>query len=328
MRIGEELTRIGRDTGPRETAFGLRVLAGAQLELGAADALNATINQLAHVGVEQRWLPAQVYAAQWRATQAMLEGRFDDARTWGEELRRFARAYRGAAGYGALQAFQLARELGWSRPAPPTTRIARDEVQNLYPWANVVLAQFDAGDAGSARENLEILVASTRRSLRAREWSGRRARDAHRGRGHARHDRARAGAVRPPSAVRRAAACGRDGLGVPRLRRSLPRDAVHDARTMGRGRSPLRSRRLRRRNTCEAARSFPEPATGKRSTSVPAGGPATTARRRSCSTASSRIRLASACSSSRTKPAPFALPVKPVSSALVIPRRRCRWRRS
>ena len=89
--IGDELVVIGESAGARATAFGLRVQAGVALELGEPDALDRTIGALERVGTAERWLPARVYAAQWRTTQALLEGRFASARLSGEELRTFAR---------------------------------------------------------------------------------------------------------------------------------------------------------------------------------------------------------------------------------------------
>ena len=91
IALGEELVSLGRNAGARASAFGLRVLAGAYLELGDADELTSTIEQLGRVGVEFRWLPAHVYTAQFRATQALLEGRFDDVRIYGDDLRGYAR---------------------------------------------------------------------------------------------------------------------------------------------------------------------------------------------------------------------------------------------
>ena len=79
VAIGDELVALGRSAGGRPTAFGLRVLAGAHLELAQGEDLAATIAALASLGDESRWLPAKVYAAQWKATQAMLEGRWNDA---------------------------------------------------------------------------------------------------------------------------------------------------------------------------------------------------------------------------------------------------------
>ena len=70
------------DSGPDgrpATAFGLRVLAGVQLELGEPEGLTARSTRWR--GTAERWLPAHVYAAQWRTTQALLEGRFADARS-------------------------------------------------------------------------------------------------------------------------------------------------------------------------------------------------------------------------------------------------------
>lgn len=153
--IGNELVAIGERTGARATAFGLRVLAGVQLELGEPDALDRTVAALEHVGTAERWLPAQVYAAQWRTTQARIEGRFAHARVHGDRLRTFARAYRGAASMHLMQSFGLARDLGLLPPVGPSGPVAE---QSLLTWAMLTLAALETGDAEHANAALDELA--------------------------------------------------------------------------------------------------------------------------------------------------------------------------
>lgn len=155
LSIGEELLAMGEVAGARASAFGFRVLAGVQLELGDPDALESTIIQLARVGTEQRWLPASVYATQWAATQALLEGRFDDVHVRGTELRRYVRAYRGAGSMHLMQTFSLARDLGTLTPIGPSVA---DDDQSLLTWAMLSLAQLESGDEAQAFENLDRLA--------------------------------------------------------------------------------------------------------------------------------------------------------------------------
>ena len=157
IELGEELVALGRSAGGRASAFGLRVLAGAHLELAQGDELVATISDLVRLGDDLRWLPAKVYAAQWQATLAMLEGRWDDARTRGAELRQFARAYRGAAGMHVVQALHIAREVGES--LAPAARVEDLPNADLYACASIALAYLDAGNDGEARRSLDLLAA-------------------------------------------------------------------------------------------------------------------------------------------------------------------------
>jgi class 3 adenylate cyclase len=158
VAIGEELVALGRSAGGRASAFGLRVLAGAQLELAQGDELAATIAELARLGDDSRWLPAQVYAAQWRGTQALVEGRWDDVRARGADLRRFARAYRGAAGMNVVQAFHLAREVGDTAQVAPAVQIEDLAAADHYGRASIALAWLEAGDEAAARHSLRLLV--------------------------------------------------------------------------------------------------------------------------------------------------------------------------
>jgi hypothetical protein len=158
--LGEELVGLGPTGGGRPWTFGLRVLAGAHLEHGDADALTATIDDLARVGDELRWPSAHLYSTQWRATQALLEGRFDDVRTYGNEMRRYARAYRGVAGMQSVQAFYVAREQGELANIAPLERIAEEARGNVYSRAMLALAQLESGDEIAARESLDIAAAA------------------------------------------------------------------------------------------------------------------------------------------------------------------------
>src|SRR5262249_50374997 len=76
IALGEELVNLGRGSGPRSSTYGLRILAGAYLEHADPDALRSTLDELSRIGDAGRWEPASAAAAQWRATQALLEGRF------------------------------------------------------------------------------------------------------------------------------------------------------------------------------------------------------------------------------------------------------------
>ena len=89
VALGEELVALGYGQVGRTWTYGLRILAGAYLERAEGDALQSTIGELARVGEELRWLPARAAAAQWRATHALLEGRFDDLPEHWEEMNRY-----------------------------------------------------------------------------------------------------------------------------------------------------------------------------------------------------------------------------------------------
>jgi FXSXX-COOH protein len=166
MSLGEELVDVGRSAGARAAAFGLRVLAGVHLERGDATALGSTIDELGRVGAEERWVPAHAYSAQFRVTQALLEGNFDAARSQGAALHQYARAYHGAAGMHFMQSMHLAREQGDLRGQRLALRIADDPAYDLYTWATLALAQLDGGDESAARRTLDRVVAE---GLRRRE---------------------------------------------------------------------------------------------------------------------------------------------------------------
>ncbi len=159
LALGEELVALGPSAGARASAFGLRVIAGAHLERADAPALASAIAELGRVGVEMRWLPAQVYTAQFRATRALLEGRFQDVDRHGEELRRFARAYHGAGGMRYLQATFLARERGQVDRWGLAAQMSDEPDSDLYTRATRALAQLDAGDEIGARSVVDRLVA-------------------------------------------------------------------------------------------------------------------------------------------------------------------------
>ena len=112
------------------------------------------------VGDELRWPSAHLYATQWRATQALLEGRFDDVRMHGNEMRRYARAYRGVAGMQSVQAFYVAREQGELGNIAPLERIAEEARANMYSRAMLALAQLESGDEIAARQSLAIAAAA------------------------------------------------------------------------------------------------------------------------------------------------------------------------
>jgi class 3 adenylate cyclase/tetratricopeptide (TPR) repeat protein len=171
IAIGDELVTLGRRGARRAPAFGLRVLARAHLEVGDAAALASAVGDLVRIGEQLRWLPAQAYAAQWRATLATIEGRFDEARACGEELRRFARAYRGAAGMSTMQAFYLSREQGeLDGGAPSFASLPETHADNLYTAALIALTHLEAGDAAAAQRVLDHV---TSRELLDNEESSR-----------------------------------------------------------------------------------------------------------------------------------------------------------
>jgi DNA-binding SARP family transcriptional activator len=169
LALGKELVALGRAGGSRAamaTAQGLRVLAGVHLEVGDAESLSSTIAKLSHAGEQLRWLPALVFEAQWRATQALLEGRFEDVRARWNDMRRYARAYRAVAGIEAQQAYYLAREQGdLAVLLGPLERIAAGSSESLYGPAMLAVAQLDTADETAALRTLNSLtVEDIRRS--------------------------------------------------------------------------------------------------------------------------------------------------------------------
>jgi tetratricopeptide (TPR) repeat protein len=173
--LAEELVDLGRTAGTRAamaTTHGLRVLAGVSLELGDADALSSTIAEFARAGERQRWLPALVFEGQWRATRALLEGRFNDVTARWEEMRRHARAYRGVGNITGAQSYYLARELGELAPiAASLEQITEGPSESLYVPAMLALAQLDTGDEESALHTLDSLSADDlRRAQGENAW--------------------------------------------------------------------------------------------------------------------------------------------------------------
>jgi DNA-binding SARP family transcriptional activator len=163
LALGEELVALGRSQGLRAaqaTVQGLRVLAGVHLELGDADALSSTIAELARTGEERRWLPAFVFAAQWRATQALLEGRFDDVRDCWGAMRQYARAFRVVVGMESQQAFYLAREQGELEAViAPLQQVAGGASGSLLVPSMLAVAQLDTGHEDAALRTLDSLDA-------------------------------------------------------------------------------------------------------------------------------------------------------------------------
>ncbi len=162
--LGEEMIAIGRAGGSRAaraTTQGLRVVAGVHLELGDADALTSTIAELARAGEQLRWLPALVFAAQWRATQALLQGRFDDVKTNWHDMRRYARAYRAVGAIGAQQGYYLAREQGELSPLlGPLEEMAAAASESLYVPAMLAVAQLDTANEAAALRTLDSVSPS------------------------------------------------------------------------------------------------------------------------------------------------------------------------
>lgn len=155
MALGDELVELVTRAGARASAFGLRVLAGVDLERGDAARVTATIDKLARTCADLRWLPGEVYATQWRGTQALIEGRFADVSALGDELRRHVRAYRGAAGMNLVQAFFLARDRGLLGSLGSLDEAADGHVHSLLTGAMLALAQLDSGDDAGAVRSLE-----------------------------------------------------------------------------------------------------------------------------------------------------------------------------
>jgi class 3 adenylate cyclase len=161
LALGNELVTLGQAEGRHAamtTVHGLRVLAGVHLELGDADALNSTVKDLTHVGQDLRWLPGLVFAAQWRATQALLEGRFDAVRDAWNDMRQYTRAYRAVAPMEAQQAYYLARERGdLAEMIGPLEQIATTGSESLYVPAMLAVAQLDTGAEAAAVATLASL---------------------------------------------------------------------------------------------------------------------------------------------------------------------------
>jgi hypothetical protein len=173
--LGEELVGLGQGAGARAamaTAHGLRVLAGVHLELGDAEALTSTISELARTGDELRWLPGLVYEAQWRATQAMLEGRFGDVRTSWNDMRRYARAYRAVPAIIGQQSYFLARERGdLDGVIGPLEVMAAASSASLYVPAMLAVAQLDVAQTADAAQTLDALTtADLRRGESESAW--------------------------------------------------------------------------------------------------------------------------------------------------------------
>ena len=159
--LGRELVELGRAGGGRAamaTTQGLRVLAGVHLELGDAESLADTITELGRTGQEQRWLPALVYEAQWRATCALLSGRFDDVRGHWADMRQYARAYRAVGGIQAAQTYFLAREQGdLAGLVGLLESVASDAAGSRYLSALLAVAQLERGSTAEARATLESI---------------------------------------------------------------------------------------------------------------------------------------------------------------------------
>jgi hypothetical protein len=158
IALGEELVALAEGVNARPWSFGLRVLADAALEIGDAEGLAAIAAQ-SRIAEELRWLPAEVFSAQWQATQAMIEGRFSDAHASGDAMRLHARAYRGAARMYTVQAFYLNREQGGNADVAALERIAKELPGNLYLRAVLAISQLDSGDQPAAVASLEDLIA-------------------------------------------------------------------------------------------------------------------------------------------------------------------------
>lgn len=159
LSIAEELVTLGHRLGPMPWTFGLRVAARAHLEMGDAAELDSTLGELASVGTEMRWLPARLFHAQWGATQALMEGRFEDIEEFANTMHEHARAYQAAAGMLAVQRFYLARERGDAMPVETRAQVAYQHVETIYPRAMYASSLFLSGDANGAAEMLDTVAA-------------------------------------------------------------------------------------------------------------------------------------------------------------------------
>src|SRR5581483_9822994 len=141
------------------------------LELGEMTALEHDIAELGRIGTEFRWLPGRLYRAQWLATRALLEGRFDDVRDHADEMGELARAYHAASGMLALQSFFLGRERGELTGVAALRRVADRHTDTIYLRALVASSYLTAGDVGAATEILDDIA--SRSFLREKPESGR-----------------------------------------------------------------------------------------------------------------------------------------------------------
>jgi class 3 adenylate cyclase len=172
IALGEELVELGQVHGATPWTFGLRVLARTQLELGDVDALSSTIAELGRIGTELRWLPGRLYQAQWSATRALLEGRFDDVEAHAQVMREEARAYQAAAGMLAVQGLFLARERGEAIDLGVLAHVADQHVDTIYPSALLAAAQLATGEEQAAVAVLDRLAESDfHRDVHESGWS-------------------------------------------------------------------------------------------------------------------------------------------------------------
>lgn len=162
VAIADELVSLGRAESGRAstaTAYGLRVLAGANLDVGNDVDLAAAVSELTRVGHELRWLPALVYEAQWRATLATVEARFDDVSSCWADMRRYARAYRGVGGMIGQQSLFLAREQGrFAEYLGSLQDVAAANPSNAYVGSLLALSHLDSDDTAGATAALDDLA--------------------------------------------------------------------------------------------------------------------------------------------------------------------------
>ena len=288
--LGEELVAFGRAAGgsaAMATTHGLRILARVHLELGDAESLSATIDELARTGEELRWLPALVFEAQWRATQALLEGRFDDVHAAWHDMRRHARAYRAVAGIRGSQAYYLAREQGdLAGLVGPLEQIADGEHGEPLCACDARRRTGRLGRRGGGAAHPRSAHPRRHSSEPNGERMGGGACLADGGRRRRIVELTCGAALRAPRAVRGSVARHRHRAGMPRGSRPLPGHVEHDARNDGTPPRPTSSERWTWSSASGDAPSYPERGTGRPGSCRPGAVPATTARREPSSAAS------------------------------------------
>ncbi len=158
LALGQELVALGERAGPGPWTQGLRVLAVAHLEAADAEGLDATIHELRQVGERAHWLPATAFAAQWEATRALFEGRFEDFSRWSASMLDQTRAYRGVAAMAVVQRYYFDREQGRVPSLAMLEEAARARPGNRYLLSMCAAAQLEAGEPERARTSLDALA--------------------------------------------------------------------------------------------------------------------------------------------------------------------------
>jgi tetratricopeptide (TPR) repeat protein len=129
------------------------------LERGDARGLSRAAAELGRVGDAERWLPAKVYALQWRGTIALLEGRFDEAEAYGDDMLAQAELLRDVVGLVTVQNFYLTRERGREANLGGMELAAKSYSDSSYVQAMLAVTQLDVGDVPAARRSLDAAAA-------------------------------------------------------------------------------------------------------------------------------------------------------------------------